>query len=158
MLGQPITSMWFGGQGSAPATSLRGLHHAGIHANVHYIPVYRQPYFRNKGFRCSAFPEAERYYAEALTLPIYPALTEGDQSRCCPRCKAHSHEDRSGYGSVRSGLWNLESGGRTPDDEVVAILEMAKRCGISVLDTAPLYGNSEEVVGGRLPAPRLFGL
>jgi UDP-4-amino-4,6-dideoxy-N-acetyl-beta-L-altrosamine transaminase len=57
------------------------LHHAGIRANVHYIPVYRQPYFRNKGFRCSAFPEAERYYAEALTLPIYPALTEGDQSR-----------------------------------------------------------------------------
>jgi len=51
----------------------------GIGVNVHYIPVYRQPYYARMGFNSSDFPEAERYYAEAITLPIYPALTEEQQ-------------------------------------------------------------------------------
>ena len=51
----------------------------GIGVNLHYIPVYRQPYYARMGFNLSDFPEAERYYAEALSLPIYPALTEEQQ-------------------------------------------------------------------------------
>jgi UDP-4-amino-4,6-dideoxy-N-acetyl-beta-L-altrosamine transaminase len=51
----------------------------GIGVNLHYIPVYRQPHYARMGFNPSDFPEAERYYAEAITLPIYPALTDKQQ-------------------------------------------------------------------------------
>ena len=52
---------------------------AGIGVNLHYIPVYRQPYYERLGFGQGYCPEAERYYAEAISLPIYPDLTEEDQ-------------------------------------------------------------------------------
>jgi UDP-4-amino-4,6-dideoxy-N-acetyl-beta-L-altrosamine transaminase len=57
-------------------TALRA---AGIGVNLHYIPVYRQPYYERMGFQRADFPEAERYYAEAITLPIFPGLTERQQ-------------------------------------------------------------------------------
>lgn len=50
-----------------------------VQVHVHYIPVYRQPYFRALGFAPGYCPEAERYYAGALTLPLYPDLTEDEQ-------------------------------------------------------------------------------
>jgi len=53
---------------------------AGIGVNLHYIPVYRHPYYAREGFKPSDFPEAERYYAEAITLPMYPGLTEEQQA------------------------------------------------------------------------------
>jgi len=53
---------------------------AGIGVNLHYIPVHLQPYYAAMGFAKGDFPEAERYYAEALTLPLFPALTEGEQA------------------------------------------------------------------------------
>jgi dTDP-4-amino-4,6-dideoxygalactose transaminase len=51
----------------------------GIGVNLHYIPVYRQPYYEKMGFDPVDFPASERYYAEAITLPIYPGLTEDQQ-------------------------------------------------------------------------------
>lgn len=54
---------------------------AGIGVNVHYIPIHRQPYYQAMGFRRGDFPEAERYYEEAITLPLYPTLSEGEQDR-----------------------------------------------------------------------------
>lgn len=51
----------------------------GFGVNLHYIPVHTQPYFRRKGFSPCGFPEASRYYGEAITLPIYPSLTEAQQ-------------------------------------------------------------------------------
>jgi len=54
---------------------------AGIGVNLHYIPVYRQPYYERMGFKPADFPEAERYYAEAISLPMYPALTDEQQDR-----------------------------------------------------------------------------
>lgn len=54
---------------------------AGILVNLHYIPVYRQPYYEQLGFQAGHCPEAERYYAEAVSLPMYPALTEAQQDR-----------------------------------------------------------------------------
>ena len=53
---------------------------AGIGVNLHYIPLYRQPYYARIGYDAARFPEAERYYAEAITLPLYPTLTEDQQS------------------------------------------------------------------------------
>lgn len=57
------------------------LRDAEIGVNVHYIPVYRQPYYERIGFRRTDFPEAERYYAEAISLPMYPSLSDGQQER-----------------------------------------------------------------------------
>jgi UDP-4-amino-4,6-dideoxy-N-acetyl-beta-L-altrosamine transaminase len=55
------------------------LRQAGIGVNVHYIPVHTQPYYQRMGFRRGDFPEAERFYEEAVTLPLYHALAEEDQ-------------------------------------------------------------------------------
>lgn len=54
---------------------------AGIGVQVHYIPVHLQPYFQRLGFRAGDYPQAEDYYARALSLPLYPALTEAEQDR-----------------------------------------------------------------------------
>lgn len=55
------------------------LREQGIGVNLHYIPVHTQPYYKRMGFMKGDFPEAERYYAEAISLPMYPALTEKQQ-------------------------------------------------------------------------------
>ena len=48
-----------------------------IGVNVHYIPVYRQPYYRKLGYTESC-PNAERYYETAISLPIFPKMTAED--------------------------------------------------------------------------------
>jgi len=55
------------------------LREQGIGVNLHYIPVYRQPFYQNMGFKAENFPEAERYYAEAISLPLYPTMTKEQQ-------------------------------------------------------------------------------
>jgi len=50
-----------------------------IGVNLHYIPVYIQPYYENLGFKAGYCLEAEQYYAEAISLPMYPNLTEMQQ-------------------------------------------------------------------------------
>jgi UDP-4-amino-4,6-dideoxy-N-acetyl-beta-L-altrosamine transaminase len=54
---------------------------SGIGVNLHYIPVYRLPYYAKLGTSRAGCPEAERYYAEAITLPLYPALQGAQQER-----------------------------------------------------------------------------
>jgi dTDP-4-amino-4,6-dideoxygalactose transaminase len=56
-----------------------GLRAGGIGVNLHYIPVYRQPYYARFGFNPQDFPQAERYYAEAISLPMYTTLTDAQQ-------------------------------------------------------------------------------
>ena len=51
----------------------------GIGVNVHYIPVHTHPYYQALGFRWGDFPKAENFYKLALTLPLYPSLTELQQ-------------------------------------------------------------------------------
>jgi len=53
----------------------------GIQANVHYMPVHLQPYYRNLGYTLGDFPAAEYYYERCLTLPLYPGLTDDEQNR-----------------------------------------------------------------------------
>ena len=50
----------------------------GIAVNLHYIPVHTQPYYRAMGFAFGDFPEAELYYREAISLPIYPGLIDAE--------------------------------------------------------------------------------
>jgi UDP-4-amino-4,6-dideoxy-N-acetyl-beta-L-altrosamine transaminase len=54
---------------------------AGINVNLHYIPVYRQPYYVAMGFKAGYCPGADQYYQEALSIPIYPALTDAEQTK-----------------------------------------------------------------------------
>lgn len=57
-----------------------GLRERGILAQVHYPPVYRHPYYEERyGFREGECPEAERFYAECVSLPCFPTLTEDEQ-------------------------------------------------------------------------------
>ena len=54
------------------------LNKIGIGTQVHYIPVYRHPYYENlqvNGYAPENFPKAESYYRQALTIPLYPAMT-----------------------------------------------------------------------------------
>lgn len=56
-----------------------GLRAAGIGVNLHYIPVHLQPYYRDLGFAQGDYPQAERYYAEAISLPMFPSLSDDQQ-------------------------------------------------------------------------------
>ena len=64
------------------------LHAAGIFVNLHYIPVYRHPYYEQFGFKVGYCPEAEGYYAEALSLPMYAALTNEQQNHVVQTLKS----------------------------------------------------------------------
>lgn len=60
----------------------------GIGVNLHYIPIYSQPYYEAMGFARGTYPEADRYYASALSLPLYPALSDEDQGRVAEGLRA----------------------------------------------------------------------
>ena len=57
------------------------LRESGIGVNVHYIPVHLQPYYRNMGFKANDYPEAESYYANAISLPMFPVMTGVQQDK-----------------------------------------------------------------------------
>jgi UDP-4-amino-4,6-dideoxy-N-acetyl-beta-L-altrosamine transaminase len=57
------------------------LRQLGIGVNVHFIPVHLQPYYRKLGFGPGQYPEAEAHGDEALTLPLFPSLTEQAQNQ-----------------------------------------------------------------------------
>ena len=55
------------------------LHAAGILVNLHYIPVYRQPYYETMGFEAGYCQNAEQYHKEAISIPMYPAMSATQQ-------------------------------------------------------------------------------
>jgi len=57
------------------------LRRAGIGVNLHYMPVHLQPDYRRLGFSEGMFPESEAYGREAISLPLFPAMTEQQQKR-----------------------------------------------------------------------------
>ena len=52
---------------------------SGVLLNLHYIPIYRQPFYSKMSFDPKSFPNAERYYKQAFSIPMYADLTEADQ-------------------------------------------------------------------------------
>lgn len=50
----------------------------GIGVQVHYVPVYLHPYYRGLGYEKGLCPDAERFYAGEISLPIYPLMTKAD--------------------------------------------------------------------------------
>jgi len=53
----------------------------GVLVNLHYVPVYRQPYYEKMGFEQNYCPEAECYYSEVITIPMYPGLSNNMQDK-----------------------------------------------------------------------------
>ena len=66
---------------AADGPALEALRADGIGVNVHYIPVHLQPWYRRLGFGPGQFPQAEAYYAGAISLPLFPTLREDEQDR-----------------------------------------------------------------------------
>ena len=60
-------------------TLFEKLRSSGIGVNLHYIPIYRHPYYHKIGFDHSLFPSSEAYYKSAISLPIFPDLTFEEQ-------------------------------------------------------------------------------
>lgn len=65
------------------------LREQGVGVNLHYIPVHTQPYYQHMGFRIGDFPQAEQYYREAISLPMFPTMSEEQQDEVAAAlCKA----------------------------------------------------------------------
>ena len=64
------------------------LRESGIGVNLHYIPIHLQPYYKNMSFVSGAYPEADRYYSSALSLPLYPSLCKADQLKVVDRLRS----------------------------------------------------------------------
>lgn len=63
------------------AKVFQALRDRGILVNLHYIPVHTQPYYQNMGFTWGDFPNAEAYYRSAISIPMYPTLTDAAQTQ-----------------------------------------------------------------------------
>lgn len=55
------------------------LRESGVGVNLHYIPVHTQPYYKKMGFDWGDFPEAEKYYSEAISIPMFHSMTYKQQ-------------------------------------------------------------------------------
>ena len=59
-----------------------------MNLQVHYIPVHTQPYYRETyGYKVGDYPKAEAYYAQCISLPMYPSLTDEDLAEIVRRLK-----------------------------------------------------------------------
>ncbi|HSO83540.1 UDP-4-amino-4,6-dideoxy-N-acetyl-beta-L-altrosamine transaminase [Thiocapsa sp.] len=77
----------------------QALRQAGIGVNLHYIPVHTQPDYRRLGFKHGDFPVAEAYYSRAISLPLFPTLTEPQQTQVVDALSAavqHRRQPASG--------------------------------------------------------------
>ncbi len=73
-------------------TVFERLRKSGIGVNVHYIPVHTQPYYRRLGFERGQFPAAERYYMNAISLPMFAGLQDGDIARVVSALEQALHQ------------------------------------------------------------------
>jgi len=70
------------------------LRNAGILVNLHYIPVYKHPYYEAIGFNPDSYPQAESYYSEAISIPMFASLTHKDQQFVADIIKRpHGHQN-----------------------------------------------------------------
>ncbi|BEU86826.1 UDP-4-amino-4,6-dideoxy-N-acetyl-beta-L-altrosami ne transaminase [Selenomonas sp. TAMA-11512] len=74
-----VVRVLFGQIGKTKQQIFAEMKERGVVLNLHYIPVHRQPYYEKLGFRQGDFPESEKYYEEAFTLPLYYGLTDNEQ-------------------------------------------------------------------------------
>jgi UDP-4-amino-4,6-dideoxy-N-acetyl-beta-L-altrosamine transaminase/dTDP-4-dehydrorhamnose reductase len=67
------------GKGLTRLDLFKKLREAGILVNIHYIPIYKQPFYQKIGYDCEEFLESEKYYEEAISLPIHTLLSDEEQ-------------------------------------------------------------------------------
>lgn len=67
--------------GVSRAQFMIALREKGVGSQVHYIPVPAQPYYISQGYNLANYPNAERYYSQALSIPIYYSLSESEQKK-----------------------------------------------------------------------------
>jgi UDP-4-amino-4,6-dideoxy-N-acetyl-beta-L-altrosamine transaminase len=63
------------------AALFAAMREAKIGVNVHYIPIHTQPFYEKLGFRRGDFPHSVNYYERAISIPLFPAMTEAQQDR-----------------------------------------------------------------------------
>lgn len=63
-----------------------------IGVNLHYIPVHTQPYYQKLGFAWGDFPNSENYYKRAISLPMFPTLSEDEQTFVIEAVKTICHD------------------------------------------------------------------
>jgi UDP-4-amino-4,6-dideoxy-N-acetyl-beta-L-altrosamine transaminase len=74
-----VIRLKLGETGKTQRQVYEALRAAGLLVNLHYIPVYRQPYYEQMGFAAGYCANAEQYFLEAISIPVYPGLTEAQQ-------------------------------------------------------------------------------
>lgn len=57
------------------------LREGGIGANVHYIPIHMQPYYKSLGFKSADLPVSEEYYNSAISIPLFSTMTKNQQDK-----------------------------------------------------------------------------
>jgi perosamine synthetase len=67
------------------------LRESGIGVNVHYIPIYKHPYYKKLGFEEGCCPVAEKFYETALSVPIFPKMTDKEQSYVIEKLQEFSY-------------------------------------------------------------------
>ena len=75
-----VVQIDFGAAGTTRARVMNRLRAAGIGTQVHYIPVHMQPYYRHR-YGALDLPGARAYYERCLSLPLFPAMADGDVDR-----------------------------------------------------------------------------
>ena len=86
-----LYSAWidFAAIGQSRTDVMKRLREKGVGTQVLYIPVYLQPYYRkNFGYRPGYCPEAEHFYAGALSLPLFPAMSDADMEQVIAAVKS----------------------------------------------------------------------
>ena len=61
----------------------------GVKVNLHYIPVYRQPYYAQMGFKKNHCPNAEKYFKSSISIPVFPSMTSDQQQRVVELIQTH---------------------------------------------------------------------
>ena len=81
----------------------KSLTDAGVKVNLHYIPVYLQPYYVRLGFKRGYCPHAEDYFKSSVSIPVYASMTEAQQHRVVEMIQSLCHE-KVGKRMVGAGL------------------------------------------------------
>ena len=125
------------------------LKNLGIGTQVHYIPVHTQPFYQNLGFSEGDFPNAEKYYSEALSIPMYPSMTDEEVNHVVMGLFEDDKYMNIALGSAQFGSpYGVLNNGSCPKTSQIAdILDLALQSGVTNIDTAYDYGSAELKLG-----------
>jgi dTDP-4-amino-4,6-dideoxygalactose transaminase len=74
--------------GKSQKEVFQALYQFGILVNLHYIPVYRQPYYEQMGFKPNYCPNAEKYYKTSISIPVYSSMSVDQQNQVIQKLRS----------------------------------------------------------------------